>query len=59
MVNYFDAINGNSDFPRARCNAPHFSTVIEVDGTLRPCYFLPAYGKLTPPGTPPRSLLRM
>jgi Fe-coproporphyrin III synthase len=46
MVGYFDAVLGNGDFTRPRCNAPHFSTVIEVDGTLRPCYFLPSYGKL-------------
>jgi MoaA/NifB/PqqE/SkfB family radical SAM enzyme len=46
MVNYFNAINGEGDFPRPRCNTPHISSVIEVDGTLRPCYFLPAYGQL-------------
>lgn len=46
MVDYFAAINGEGEFPRVRCNSPHISTVIEVDGTLRPCYFLPAYGKL-------------
>jgi MoaA/NifB/PqqE/SkfB family radical SAM enzyme len=46
MVDYFGAINGDGEFPRPRCNSPHTSTVIEVDGTLRPCYFLPAYGKL-------------
>jgi len=50
MVSYFSAINEEGDFPSPRCNAPHFSTVIEVDGTLRPCYFLPSYGKLTPNG---------
>jgi MoaA/NifB/PqqE/SkfB family radical SAM enzyme len=47
MVDYFGAINGDRAFPRPRCNSPHISTVIEVDGTLRPCYFLPAYGKLS------------
>ena len=46
MVQYFGAVLGEDDFPRPRCNAPHFSTVIEVDGRLRPCYFLPEYGKL-------------
>lgn len=50
MVAYFKAISGKGNFPRPRCNAPHFSTVIEVDGTMRPCYFLPGYGKLTPDG---------
>lgn len=47
MADYFQAINGATQFPRPRCNSPHISTVIEVDGTLRPCYFLPTYGKLT------------
>lgn len=46
MVGYFGAINHEDQFPRPRCNSPHISTVIEVDGTLRPCYFLPGYGKL-------------
>ena len=46
MVNYFRAINGEAAFDPPRCNAPHISTVIEVDGRLRPCYFLPTYGKL-------------
>lgn len=46
LVQYFRAIAGQGEFVTPRCNAPHFSTVIEVDGTLRPCYFLPAYGRL-------------
>lgn len=52
MVGYFGAVVGQGDYPRVRCNAPHTSAVIEVDGTLRPCYFLPAMGKLN--GTPLR-----
>lgn len=50
LVDYFRALHGTHEFPRPRCNAPHFSTVVEVDGTLRPCYFLPAYGHLRPDG---------
>jgi Fe-coproporphyrin III synthase len=46
LVQYFSALLGDESFPRPRCNAPHFSTVIEVDGSLRPCYFLPSYGAL-------------
>jgi MoaA/NifB/PqqE/SkfB family radical SAM enzyme len=46
MVNYFGAIAGEDEFPYVRCNAPHMSAVIEVDGTLRPCYFLPTAGKV-------------
>lgn len=43
-----DFVRGDFDAPR--CNAPHFSAVVDVDGTLRPCYFLPAYGRLKPQG---------
>jgi MoaA/NifB/PqqE/SkfB family radical SAM enzyme len=43
---YFEAVNGLAEFEGPRCNAPHISTVIEVDGTIRPCYFLPETGKL-------------
>ncbi len=52
LVEYFRALHGESNFVAPRCNAPHFSTVVEVDGTLRPCYFLPAYGRLQPGGDP-------
>ncbi len=44
---YFMAINGLAPFEGPRCNAPHISTVIEVDGSLRPCFFLPTVGKYT------------
>lgn len=47
LVQYFRTLIGDDGaFTAPRCNAPHFSTVIEVDGTLRPCYFLPSYGSL-------------
>jgi len=46
LVQYFRSLLGDEVFPVPRCNAPHFSSVIEVDGTLRPCYFLPAFGRL-------------
>lgn len=46
MVAYFQAVLGEIPFPAPRCNAPHISTIIEVDGTLRPCYFLPEWGQL-------------
>ncbi|MDX2137919.1 MAG: radical SAM/SPASM domain-containing protein [Chloroflexota bacterium] len=44
MLTYFRALLGNGDFPPVRCNAPHTSAVVQVDGTLRPCYFLPTMG---------------
>jgi len=43
---YFRAVLGQGDFPHVRCNAPHTSAIIEVDGRLRPCYFLPSWGRL-------------
>lgn len=46
MVDYFRGVIGGGAFPFVRCNAPHLSAVIEVDGRLRPCYFLPTVGKL-------------
>ena len=55
MVSYFGAILSQGEFPRVRCNAPHLSTIIEVDGSLRPCYFLPRMGKVN--GTPLRKAI--
>lgn len=46
MVDYFGALLNRGPFPAVRCNAPHLSAVIEVDGSLRPCYFLPKVGKI-------------
>lgn len=52
LTDYFRALQNptHDDYTPPRCNAPHFSTVIEVDGRVRPCYFLPTYGKLRPQG---------
>lgn len=52
LADYFAALNGAADFPQSRCNAPHISAVVEVDGTLRPCYFLPEVGKIEAEGAP-------
>lgn len=43
---YFAALLGQDKLPYVRCNAPRFSAVIETDGTLKPCYFLPPVGNL-------------
>ncbi len=43
---YFSALLGLQEFPRVRCNAPRFSAVIETDGSLKPCFFLPRAGRL-------------
>jgi len=43
---YYAAFYGLSDFPYKKCNAPWVSTVIEADGTVRPCFFHEAYGNI-------------
>jgi MoaA/NifB/PqqE/SkfB family radical SAM enzyme len=40
---YFAALHGGAAFPPVRCNVPRYSVVIEADGRLRPCFFLPEY----------------
>jgi MoaA/NifB/PqqE/SkfB family radical SAM enzyme len=39
LPQYFAALNGVGEFPENHCNAPWVSTVIEADGTVRPCFF--------------------
>lgn len=46
LLHYYQTLNGERNMAPPRCNAPHFSVVIEVDGSLRPCYFLPSFGRL-------------
>src|SRR3954463_2088159 len=43
---YYAAYYGLNPFPYKRCNAPWVSTVIEADGTVRPCFFHPALGNI-------------
>lgn len=43
---YYAAFYGLNDFPYKRCNAPWVSTVIEADGTVRPCFFHKPYGNI-------------
>jgi MoaA/NifB/PqqE/SkfB family radical SAM enzyme len=38
---YFAEPYGLGRFSPPRCNAPHLSLVVNVDGRLQPCYFLP------------------
>jgi MoaA/NifB/PqqE/SkfB family radical SAM enzyme len=39
---YFGALLGLEAFPPVRCNAPEFSAVIDTDGRVAPCFFIPA-----------------
>jgi len=44
---YFAALlKGGGDFPAIECNAPWVSSVVEADGTVRPCFFQPPLGNL-------------
>lgn len=46
LYDYFAAPYGKATFEPPRCNAPHISAVVNVDGSLQPCYFLPSWGGL-------------
>ncbi|HEY4079260.1 MAG TPA: radical SAM/SPASM domain-containing protein [Burkholderiaceae bacterium] len=41
LYDYFRAVCGLGGFPAVRCNAPEFSAVLETDGSVRPCFFIP------------------
>jgi MoaA/NifB/PqqE/SkfB family radical SAM enzyme len=41
LRDYFAALNGDGEFPPVRCNAPEFSAVVNVDGAVAPCFFIP------------------
>jgi MoaA/NifB/PqqE/SkfB family radical SAM enzyme len=43
---YYAAYFGRNLFPYKKCNAPWVSTVVEADGTVRPCFFHEAYGNI-------------
>jgi MoaA/NifB/PqqE/SkfB family radical SAM enzyme len=46
LPRYYAALNGGADFPPTVCNAPWVSSVVEADGTVRPCFFHPALGNI-------------
>jgi MoaA/NifB/PqqE/SkfB family radical SAM enzyme len=46
IARYYAALLGDGDFPPITCNAPWVSTVIEADGTVRPCFFHRALGNV-------------
>lgn len=43
---YYAAYFGLNQFPYKKCNAPWVSTVIEADGSVRPCFFHNSYGNI-------------
>lgn len=46
LPRYYAALNGDGDFPAITCNAPWVSTVIEADGSVRPCFFHRTLGNI-------------
>ena len=46
IYEYYAACYGLNSFPVKRCNAPSVSTVIEADGTVRPCFFHQPFGNI-------------
>jgi MoaA/NifB/PqqE/SkfB family radical SAM enzyme len=46
LLHYYTALAGQGEFPPVSCNAPWVSTVIEADGTVRPCFFQPPLGNI-------------
>jgi MoaA/NifB/PqqE/SkfB family radical SAM enzyme len=46
IYTYYSAQYGLNDFPVKKCNAPWVSTVVEADGTVRPCFFHNSIGNI-------------
>jgi MoaA/NifB/PqqE/SkfB family radical SAM enzyme len=46
LLHYYAALQGQGDFFPNTCNAPWVSSVIEADGTVRPCFFQPPLGNI-------------
>ncbi len=51
LLAYFTAVAGLGPFPSVACNAPWVSSVIEPDGTVRPCFFHPPVGNVREAGS--------
>lgn len=51
LLAYFAATLGQQGFPAVSCNAPWVSSVIETDGTVRPCFFQPPLGNIHEAGS--------
>jgi len=51
LSQYYAALLGEGDFAPNDCNAPWVSSVIESDGTVRPCFFQPPLGNIHTSGS--------
>jgi MoaA/NifB/PqqE/SkfB family radical SAM enzyme len=46
IYNYYAAFYELNPFPYKKCNAPWVSTVVEADGSVRPCFFHEVIGNI-------------
>jgi len=46
IYQYYAAFYGLNPFPYKKCNAPWVSTVVEADGSVRPCFFHDVIGNI-------------
>lgn len=46
IYDYYAAFYGLNPFPFKKCNAPWVSTVVEADGTVKPCFFHAPMGNI-------------
>ena len=46
LYTYYCAVHGLNEYPYKKCNAPWVSTVVESDGSVKPCFFHPAIGNI-------------
>jgi MoaA/NifB/PqqE/SkfB family radical SAM enzyme len=46
LPRYYAALNQEGAFPTTVCNAPWVSSVVEADGTVRPCFFHRSFGNI-------------
>jgi Fe-coproporphyrin III synthase len=46
IYKYYAALHGHGQFPVKKCNAPWVATVVEADGSVRPCFFHDVYGNI-------------
>jgi len=46
LPRYYAALNGLGELPETVCNAPWVSSVVEADGTVRPCFFHRSLGNI-------------
>ena len=51
LQRYYAGLLGAGELSAPECNAPWVSTVIETDGTVRPCFFQPPLGNVRTAGS--------